>query len=650
MENKNDATLDIVKLIEKNPITRLSKDYQNDLIDKIKEKFTGNEQHMFVGNFFCYLNYSETDFVIDLEDVWKWAGFSRKDPAKVVIKNNFIEDIDYKIVFQTSMENSKGGRPKEQCLMTVDTFKNFCLKAGTKKADEIHRYYIKLEKLLHETIDQETSDLRNQLQIQDNQLQTKREQMKNLKNQLQKTSKQLELDKKKHKLEVKMNTHNILIEMLKTKKCVYLGEIINADDDAGEYIKIGSSGGIDDRGYSLKRQYGKFIFLEVFECDNFRDVEDSILTHQDVVDHLYKDKINGHSSIEVVKLSENFNYQQLIAIVKKCVSESKMYVFTAEQLLKKQELDLEEKKLEYNMQLERKKLDYNMLLSLSNNKTYEDTIKENLANVFKNIEKNEQKIEEKKIESDEIEDIEDNITDDDDDEDDDDEDDINDRNGGMEVNKRALVKSTKGKKIQKVDPNNLKRVIKVYNGMACVLRDSSNNGFQKTSIQTAAKNNYLYKGFRWNLIKRDEDENVCDLAPTIERQKGREINTIIQLNSTKTKIIDSFGTRTSLMKKLKIGMPKLNSIIENNEKYSDHYYVKLDDCPQNLLDKYQKPINQFIRKNSKQIKQINPTTKQTLIFNSLADIYRKYGIADSTIVNAIKNKEVYQGFLWEYNQ
>ena len=33
-------TLDIVKLIEKNPITRLSKDYQNNLINKIKEKFT----------------------------------------------------------------------------------------------------------------------------------------------------------------------------------------------------------------------------------------------------------------------------------------------------------------------------------------------------------------------------------------------------------------------------------------------------------------------------------------------------------------------------------------------------------------------------------------------------------------------------------
>lgn len=40
--------LDIVKLIEKNPITHLSKDYQNELLTKIKEKFTNKEQQLFV--------------------------------------------------------------------------------------------------------------------------------------------------------------------------------------------------------------------------------------------------------------------------------------------------------------------------------------------------------------------------------------------------------------------------------------------------------------------------------------------------------------------------------------------------------------------------------------------------------------------------
>ena len=39
----------------------------------------------------------------------------------------------------------KDGNNKETILMNIKTFKLFCLKAGTKKADQIHEYYINLE-------------------------------------------------------------------------------------------------------------------------------------------------------------------------------------------------------------------------------------------------------------------------------------------------------------------------------------------------------------------------------------------------------------------------------------------------------------------------------------------------------------------------
>ena len=56
--------LDIVSLIEKNPITRLSNNYQNDFINKIKQNFTEDEQQLFVANFYCYLNYNKNEFII----------------------------------------------------------------------------------------------------------------------------------------------------------------------------------------------------------------------------------------------------------------------------------------------------------------------------------------------------------------------------------------------------------------------------------------------------------------------------------------------------------------------------------------------------------------------------------------------------------
>jgi hypothetical protein len=72
------STLNIVELIEKNPITTLSNTYQNKLITKIKENFNDDEQHLFVASFYCYLNCNETDFIVDLDNIWKWLGFSQK--------------------------------------------------------------------------------------------------------------------------------------------------------------------------------------------------------------------------------------------------------------------------------------------------------------------------------------------------------------------------------------------------------------------------------------------------------------------------------------------------------------------------------------------------------------------------------------------
>jgi hypothetical protein len=55
----------------------------------------------------------------------------------------------------------KGGLNKETFMLNIKTFKKYCLKAGTKKADEIHEYYIKLE---------ESNELKLQLEQKDQQL------------------------------------------------------------------------------------------------------------------------------------------------------------------------------------------------------------------------------------------------------------------------------------------------------------------------------------------------------------------------------------------------------------------------------------------------------------------------------------------------
>ena len=49
--------IDIVNLIESNPITKFSGDYQSKLVEKVKHHFTDYEQQLFLSSFYCYLKY-----------------------------------------------------------------------------------------------------------------------------------------------------------------------------------------------------------------------------------------------------------------------------------------------------------------------------------------------------------------------------------------------------------------------------------------------------------------------------------------------------------------------------------------------------------------------------------------------------------------
>ena len=67
--------LNIVELIERNPIIKLSSAYNNKLLNKLKLNFSSFEQQLFVSSFYFYLNYDKNiDFIVNLDDVWKIIG------------------------------------------------------------------------------------------------------------------------------------------------------------------------------------------------------------------------------------------------------------------------------------------------------------------------------------------------------------------------------------------------------------------------------------------------------------------------------------------------------------------------------------------------------------------------------------------------
>jgi hypothetical protein len=252
-------SFDVVDLIENNPITKLSSTYQNKLLTKIKAKFNESEQQLFVASFYGFLNYDpNNDFVIDLDDVWKWVGFAQKVKATVLLEKHFIIDKDYKkSLYQPGKQSdhTRGGHNKEIFMLNVSTFKRFCLKAGTKKADSIHDYYIKLEGLLHEVVQEESTELK--LQLEQNQLQ---------------------LDKSEKTTE-KIREKTLLEQFGRNTQCVYYGSIDNLSDNNEKLIKFGNSNNLAGRVAQHRETYTNFRLLNAFKVDNKLQVENEMKEH-----------------------------------------------------------------------------------------------------------------------------------------------------------------------------------------------------------------------------------------------------------------------------------------------------------------------------------------------------------------------------------
>ena len=259
--------LNIVDLIENNPITKLNgNNYQSKMVTKIQEGFSNFEQQMFVSSFYCFLNCnSKSDFVIDLDNVWEWLGFKQKVNAKTLLEKNFVIDNDYKVslLLQQEQKKGRGGNNHQKILMTVKTFKSMCLKAGTKKADEIHEYFIKLEEILHEIIQEESSELKLQLEQKETQLQEQKEQSENEK--------------------YSLVEETLILQFPINTQCIYYGKIDNktlGKPNSKMYneslIKFGQSNNLSERIKCHKKNFTNFKLIAAFKVKNKIEIENAI--------------------------------------------------------------------------------------------------------------------------------------------------------------------------------------------------------------------------------------------------------------------------------------------------------------------------------------------------------------------------------------
>lgn len=349
--------IDIVTLIENNPITKLNGNYQNKLINKIKNNFTNYEQQLFLSSFYCYLKYDPyTDFVINLDNIWEWLGFSQKVRAKELLEKNFNVNMDYKCLLSEERKQLRGGHNKEIFMLNINTFKKFCLKACTKKADEIHNYFIKLENIMFEITQEECNELKIQLE----QIEIKNQEME------EKLSKQKELEKEQFLLK-EYATIGSIFYIIKVKTY-----------ENGTYaVKIGESRkGIIDRYKEHRNNFTECLLLDCFKVDKSKDFESFIKYHEYIRQERITDLPNHTNETELFLVGKKVTYQNLIKIINDNIQK---YNYRVSELLTENEL------LKYKLESQQNNI---------NNELIEDLVKTNnlLLNKVNSLENSIQEI------------------------------------------------------------------------------------------------------------------------------------------------------------------------------------------------------------------------------------------------------------------
>uniref|UniRef100_A0A6C0HWA0 MSV199 domain-containing protein n=1 Tax=viral metagenome TaxID=1070528 RepID=A0A6C0HWA0_9ZZZZ len=584
-------SVDIVNLIESNPITKFTGDYHSKLIEKVKNNFTNYEQQIFLSSFYCYLKYHSTnDFIIDLDNVWHWLGFGQKVNAKRVLEKNFIINTDYKLLLCQSAKqtNVKGGHNKEIFMLNIKTFKKFCLKAETKKADEIHDYFIKLENILFEITKEECDELKLQLEQQ----KTEAQQIED------KTKKEYETKLEKQKI---LEREKILLNEYGTiGSIIYIVKVKTFEN--GQYIiKLGESRkGIKNRYTEHKSKYEECLLLDCFSVQNSKDFESFVHNHENIRTNKVNDLPGHETELELFLIGKNLSYQTLLNIINNNIK------YFNNNDTNKLELEIEKLKI----MLEMKTTNNDSILVQELQKTIN-----NLSCKIDNLEKSTQDM-------------------------------INKFNSTQTKVVTGFNEPlpTLGPRLQKIHPETIE-LVKVYECVTELMKENQN--VKRPSINKAITENTIYCGFRWLLVDRELDPNIIhQISPT------KEINTqnggyIAQINSEQTEIVNVFIDRkTAALSNGYLSSSALDTPVKNFTITKGFYYKLFDKCSSELQ-------KNFIEKNGEPLLYkdgvglFNSDNQLQQEFSCKYDVIRQLKISDKTLTKALDKNILYNNYYYK---
>ena len=590
-------SIDIVNLIEKTPLTKLTGNYQSAMVERVRTNFTTYEQQMFISSFYCYLNYDDKhDFIIDLDNIWKWIGFSQKVSAKLLLEKNFIENTDYKITLcqPAKQPDTRGGQNKEVIMLTINTFKRFCLKAGTKKSDEIHEYYIKMEKTLQEVIMDECKALSDQLKKAKKELDNI--QITNANDASVKEAEhqnKMKLQKIIEKEKILLNQFSIYIPI------VYIIRVKTFEN--GQYIvKIGESRrGITGRYNEHKKKYPECVLLDVFTVNRSKDFESYIHNHKSIRINRVRDLQGHENELELFLIGKELTYQMILDTINSQIDnyqESSTY---------KLELEIEKLKLE----LQKKDNIFEEHIKMLFSKLEINTLHTKMDNIEKQNREILDKLSTPKT-----------VT------------------GFQE----PLV--TLGPRVQQINPETME-LVKVYECATQLMNENRN--IKRPSLTNAVTENTIYCGFRWMFVERDRDASKLENVQPTKQTRVKNIGYIAKLTPDQTEILNVYLDRKTAAIMNGFGSSSaLDTPVKKGTVTKGHVYKLFDECEtrEQFIEKHgREPL---LYKNGFGV--FDQSGKMIREYGCQYDCIRSEKISDKTIAKSMEKNTPYNGVFFKH--
>jgi FMN phosphatase YigB (HAD superfamily) len=412
--------------------------------------------------------------------------------------------------------------------------------------------------------------------------------------------KNLELESKEQQLQMtlkakQLEKHNLLLREfgISTTPIIYIIKVKTLNEHA-YIIKIGESRrGVQDRYNEHKTNYRdeEIVVLDCFSVIRSKDFEKFLHNHIDIKPSKVTNLVGHESATELFLIGEDLSYSCVLNIIKENIKH-----FNNTDGFELERLQLENENLKLQLQLKERPRDENITQEFLNNKI--DQLEKNLTKLIQ-----------------------------------------------AQTNIKTATcfnepLRTLGPRLQKINPDTM-QLIKVYESVSECIKENSQ--IKRPSLNKAIVENTIYKNFRWAFVDREFDPHIIssDLGKT-KPTRLQNLGYIAKLNVDKTQILNVYLDRKTAAKLNEIR--SLDTPVKTGKIANGHYYLLYDTLSDELKSTFHKNFILYLDGLGKFDTHNNLVSE----FASKYDCVYKEKISNKSLVKAISNGRLYNGFYYKY--